>query len=51
MQEEFVLKITRDLRMYTIRHFDLQGLSEFENEFDILLKQRNNEVYQLVVSG
>ncbi len=51
MQEEFVLKITGDLRLYTIRHFDLKGLSEFENEFDILLKQRNNEVYQLVVSG
>ncbi len=51
MQEEFVLKITGDLRLYTIRHFDLEGLSEFENEFDILLKQRNNEVYQLVVSG
>lgn len=50
MQEEFILKITQDLRMYTIRHFDLQGLSEFENKFDILLKQRNNEVYQLVVS-
>jgi aspartate kinase len=50
MQEEFILKITQNLRMYTIRHFDLQGLSEFENKFDILLKQRNNEVYQLVVS-
>ncbi|MGB0776826.1 MAG: aspartate kinase [Flavobacteriaceae bacterium] len=49
MFNQYKLQIKKGLNLITVRHSELADLSEFEAIHEVLVKQRNDEAYQLVV--
>jgi len=50
MSVQYKLEIKKGLNLITIRHAELADLSEFDAIHKVLLKQRNDEAYQIVVT-
>ena len=50
LQSDYHIKTRQNLELITIRHFHLEDLSAFEANYDVVLKQRNDEAYQIVAN-
>ncbi|MDA8595780.1 aspartate kinase [Flavobacteriaceae bacterium] len=49
MSNQYKLQIKKRLNLITVRHSELADLSEFDSINEVLVKQSNDEAYQLVV--
>ena len=48
LRSTFKVNCTKDVSLYTIRHFDLPAIEKIKNDKQILLEQRTQETIQLV---
>ena len=49
MSNQYKFQIKKGLNLITVRHSELADLSEFDAINEVLVKQRNDEAYQIVV--
>ena len=49
LNEKFLVSCTKDVSLYTIRHYTPEAIANFEQGKDIRLKQLTTETYQVVV--